>query len=164
MKCANNHKCANSHICANTAPSNVQTTAFVQTWCRQMCKDLILTWNFQTFHKMCKSLFWISIGNKASFCLLDVNFPHWLQAQEKMSQIRTWKAFVLIHSMQTQWWSFNVHSCRNFQNLKQIFKRMHYNRKMKDSFATKSYPQKLYTPLLCTTKIIMSSVNLVKSY
>ena len=33
---------------------------------------------------------------------------------------------------------------------------------MKDSYATKLYPYKLYIPLLCNTTIWMSSVNLVK--
>ena len=52
-----------------------------------------------------------------------------------------------------------------WQNLKQFFKRMHDNRTMRErELCYIINPIKLYTPLLCITKIWFSFMNVVKSY
>ena len=54
---------------------------------------------------------------------------------------------------------------QNHQNLKLIFfERMHKSEKIKDICASKIIPIKLYTHLLCTTKIWLSFMNVVKRY
>ena len=41
---------------------------------------------------------------------------------------------------------------------------MHKSEKIEDTCASKIIPIKLYTHLLCTTKILLSFMNVVKSY
>ena len=47
------------------------------------------------------------IRHAGTFLFTNANSLHWQQAQQKSSQI------IGMHSMQTQWRSFNAHSCRN---------------------------------------------------
>ena len=114
------------------------------------------------------------------FLITNANSFHRLQAPQKMSQIWMNTPLSWIHAVQPPpkpYEGFKMYIAGEmWQNLKRflllllllLLKRMHDNKTMKESYATYHIkhikPTKLYTPLLCTTKIWLSLMNVVKSY
>ena len=100
----------------------------------------------------------ISNEERRNFLITNSNSLHWLQAQQKMSQLRN-SSYLCSHTNANWMGVLLTHRWRN-----QFFKTMHYYRTMKHTYGIKFMPIKLYTHQLCITKMWLSFMNVVKSY